>query len=433
MPKLGSSRVAPSYRLHKQSGQAIVTIDGRDRLLGQYGSDASRAAYDRLIAQWLANGRRLPAAAPPELLVVDLVSRYWEHALRFYGRPDGAASSELARLRRLLASTAPLRAFYGPTPAAEFGPLALKLVRGELLKLGWCRSSVNAAVQRIVRMFRWAVSEQLLPPAVHQALAAVEGLRLGRCDARESEAVRPVPEAHVAAVRPCVSPIVRDMIDLQLLTGARPGEICAMRTCDVDTAGTLWLYRPPTHKTLHHGHGRTIYIGPKAQAILRPRLRPQLELAIFSPRESEAWHRAKRSARRRTPLTQGNRPNGELTQGPQLRRPGDQFTVSSYRRAIARGCEAAFAMPAELREPRSGTEAADTPDARSQRRQLRAAWRREHCWHPHQLRHNAATHLRREYGIETARVILGHRSPRMTEIYAELDHAKAQQVMQTIG
>jgi hypothetical protein len=54
-----------SYRLHKQSGDAIVTLpDGfggrRDFLLGPYGSTESRAEYARTIAEWEAAGRRLP-------------------------------------------------------------------------------------------------------------------------------------------------------------------------------------------------------------------------------------------------------------------------------------------------------------------------------------------------------------------------------------
>jgi hypothetical protein len=40
----------PSYRHHKPSGQAVVTLDGRDFHLGRPGSPESRAEYDRLIA-----------------------------------------------------------------------------------------------------------------------------------------------------------------------------------------------------------------------------------------------------------------------------------------------------------------------------------------------------------------------------------------------
>ena len=39
-------RRLPSYRLHRPSGQAVVTLDGRDHYLGRHGSPASRAAYE---------------------------------------------------------------------------------------------------------------------------------------------------------------------------------------------------------------------------------------------------------------------------------------------------------------------------------------------------------------------------------------------------
>jgi len=56
-------RRTPAYRKHKASGQAVVTIDGRDVYLGPYGTDASYREYDRILAEWLANGRRLPDAS----------------------------------------------------------------------------------------------------------------------------------------------------------------------------------------------------------------------------------------------------------------------------------------------------------------------------------------------------------------------------------
>lgn len=58
MPKLTDNR-NPAYLLHKQSGQAIVTLNGRDILLGRHGTAASRAEYDRRIAEWIANGRQM--------------------------------------------------------------------------------------------------------------------------------------------------------------------------------------------------------------------------------------------------------------------------------------------------------------------------------------------------------------------------------------
>src|SRR3954470_22889225 len=115
----------PSYRLHKPSGQAVVTLDGRDLYLGQYGSPESRAEYDRLIAEWLANGRRLPAPTSEggsDLTINELLVAYLAFADGYYVK-DGKPTVEPSNLRL---SVRPLRKLYGHTPAREFGPKALK-------------------------------------------------------------------------------------------------------------------------------------------------------------------------------------------------------------------------------------------------------------------------------------------------------------------
>ena len=84
------------------------------------------------------------------------------------------------------------------------------------------------------RVFRWASSQEWLPVTVYQALATVPGLRKGRTEAREAGPVLPVWEATVNANLPPLPPIVADMARLQRLTGARPGEICQLRPCEVD-------------------------------------------------------------------------------------------------------------------------------------------------------------------------------------------------------
>ena len=50
----------PAYRLYRRTGQAVVTLNGRDHYLGPHGTKTSRDAYDRFVGEWLANGRRLP-------------------------------------------------------------------------------------------------------------------------------------------------------------------------------------------------------------------------------------------------------------------------------------------------------------------------------------------------------------------------------------
>jgi integrase len=54
-------------------------------------------------------------------------------------------------------------------------------------------------------------------------------------------------------------------------------------------------------------------------------------------------------------------------------------------------------------------------------------------WHLHQLRHTRALELKREFGLDVARAVLGQKSPVITEHYATLDIAAAVQAMGKIG
>src|SRR5438067_1501969 len=117
----------PSYCKHKATGQAVVRIDGRDHYLGKYGSEESRREYDRLIAEWLAAGRRLPQAKTGAGFTLnELILAYWCWAEKTYRDSDGAPTRELDNLKDALR---PLRKLYGDTEAAKFGPLALRTVR----------------------------------------------------------------------------------------------------------------------------------------------------------------------------------------------------------------------------------------------------------------------------------------------------------------
>lgn len=54
-------------------------------------------------------------------------------------------------------------------------------------------------------------------------------------------------------------------------------------------------------------------------------------------------------------------------------------------------------------------------------------------WHPNQLRHGAATAIRRAFGIEAAQVVLGHSKLSMTEVYAEKPMELAKMVAREVG
>ncbi|MCX5660269.1 MAG: tyrosine-type recombinase/integrase [Planctomycetota bacterium] len=433
MPALAPRKI-PSYRLHKRSGQAVVTLGGRDFYLGTHGSPESRRHYDRAIAEWMIGGRALPVA-PADLTIAELLARFWQHVETFYRHADGSPTSEVKNFRRALR---PLRHLYDDDRAAEFTPRKLKAVRHRMIEMGWCRSSINKNVGRIVLAIRWAVAQELVAPTIHQALEAVEPLKRGRSAAKELPPVKPVPMAHVNAIRPYLSRQLRALIDLQLLTGARSGELMPMRMKDLDTTGKIWLYRPDAHKTAHLGHARTIYIGPAAQEIIRGFMEGRAtDRPLFSPADAIAEHFEARHAARKTPAGYGNRP-GTNRVAKRTKAPGDVYNVVSYRRAIADACAKAWPAPEHLRPGKTPEGRRETPQefrARltpEQRAEL-TAWRRDHQWHPHQLRHNAATTLRKEFGLDTARIILGHRSAAITETYAEADHSKALDVIAKVG
>ncbi|MBN2490307.1 MAG: site-specific integrase, partial [Planctomycetes bacterium] len=266
MPEL-AYRV-PQYRRHRASGQAIVKLSGKTYYLGPHGTEASRAEYDRLVAEWMRNGRRFQRGST-DITVNELLLAYWRFAEGYY-RQDGQPTSELNAIR---IACRPLRRLYGSTQARDFGPLALKVVREAMVSRGWVRTSVNHHIVRIRRLFKWAAENEMIPPDVHSALTKVSGLKRGRTAAPESSPVRPVPAAHVAAVLPHVSAQVRAMIEILRLTAMRPAEVTLLRTADLQRGAPVWTYTLARHKLTHLGRPRAVYLGPQAQEVIRPFLK----------------------------------------------------------------------------------------------------------------------------------------------------------------
>ncbi|MGC8560909.1 MAG: tyrosine-type recombinase/integrase [Phycisphaerae bacterium] len=402
----------PSYRRHRSTGQAVVTINGRDFYLGPYGCASSRREYDRLIAEWQLGGRTLPAVG---VSIAELMLAYAEHLKQSQRNVGGRAGG--TELSAWICAVRPLKRLYARLPAAEFGPLKLQAVREEHIKAGLARVTCNSQTRRIVRMFKWAVSRELVPVTVYQALKAVEGLRRGKSAARETEPVKPVAWSTVEATLPFVNSHVAAMIRLQWLTGMRSGEVCRMSMADLDMSGDLWIYRPRLHKTAALGHARIIPLGPQSQDVLRPLLKAASDACLFSPADAEAQRRAAAHASRKTPLSCGNRPGSHVRRHPK-KRPGVCYSPDSYKGAIDYGIRKANAARAAA----LGVAVDELPESE-----------RVPHWHPHQLRHAAATRIRKQYGLDAARAVLGHKSLAITEVYAEQDATKAEEVAKSVG
>jgi len=159
----------------------------------------------------------------------------------------------------------------------------------------------------------------------------------------------------------------------------------------------VWTYRPASHKNKHRGLDRVIFLGPQAQEIIKPFLSTNLEAYLFSPRaylEDLHRRRAEQRKTKRTPSELKRRRKANPR-----RVPAECYNRRSYRVAIVRACRKA-----------------GVPE-----------------WSPLQLRHTAATRIRAKYGLEAVKAILGHTRVETSQLYAERDMGRAEQVMKEIG
>lgn len=477
MPSKHKTRV-PGYRRHKASGQAVVTFAGRDFYLGPHGSPESKAEYRRLTAEYLASGAMLPPRRTArtternDSLSVEQLARAFLRHLEMKHEASWIANN----LPRYRSAMAPVREIYEASAAADFSPLKLQAVRSHMIEAGSIsRKVINQRVSFIRRMFRWAVAQELVPRDLAHALDAVENLKVGEFGTREGRIVSPVEESVVWDTLPFMASPAAALVELLWWTGARPAELVGLRPCDIDRSGKLWTFDLSSHKTIRHGCRRSILFGPRAQAVLNRFLnrvpKPDPARPIFSPAQAMAEISQRRRRQRTSPITPSQGARRPKTRP--LRKAGEQYSASSLRRAVERAVDAANAarlrdcmteslqqvttladskrvrhaiamLPANPSESRIASSlhratraeanlAALLPDLiQNALEALRHLERLPH-WHPYQLRHSAATRIRKEHGLDAARVILGHTSLTTSEVYAEVDRTKATSIMEQVG
>lgn len=380
----------PKYRLHKSSGQAICTYytaDGRKHTasLGKYNSPDSLKRYrellatlERIVQSPTAKPLKIaPHKTPKDMVVATLCDLFTDHAGVYYRDSAGKTTSEV----RLYSSA--IGALLGVSGietmrTADFGLAELATVQTAMVALGWKRQTINQQVRRIRTVFRWGSERGHVPVGKWFELRTLSGLKAGRTTVSESEEVLPVSAADVAATLPQLPPTVARMVRFHRLTGCRPQDVCSISWELIDRSNAVWVYTPKQHKTAHHGHKRTVLIGPAA----RTELGEPGKGFVFNPRKAAGEIAQARRANRKTPFY----PSDERRNlAPPKRLLRSFFTTASYGRAIARACERAGVPP----------------------------------WAPNQLRHAALTEFRAKFGLEVARAIGGHKSAVTTEIYAE--------------
>ena len=386
----------PTYRFHKQSGQAVcdfydpLTGVKRTVSLGTFESPESRKEHARICAE-VAGGRSGHSSG---LSMNELMLAYLNFANGYYVK-DGRKTDEIDCIKSVIRV---VREVYGHTPVNEFGPVALETVQKRMIQIDWSRKTINKQISRVRRIVRWGVSKQLIPPTALVALQSLEPLKRGRCAAREKAAIVSVPDEIVEKTIPFMRGPVAAMVRLQRLSGMRPCEVVSMRPCDIEFGEASWVYTPRSHKMEHLGRSRRIALGPRCQQILSPYLDRDAEAYLFSPAEAVAELRLSLTNERA--LRQGGSGGNRKPKALKPKRAARlHYDVDSYRRAIKRACK------------KAGVEE----------------------WAPNQLRHTAATDIRRRFGVESARTILGHSDIATSEIYAERDHEMASRIASEIG
>ena len=435
----------PKMTLHKPTGQARVRLRDaetgktRDVYLGVHGSPGARREYDRVVAEWLSAGRRLepvlgrvsatrePGAQGREwragMRVSELVGLYLDYA---EGRYRDASGGLTTHYRNLCYALADLEALYGDKAAASVGPRALDVLRDDWVGRGFVRKTIRDRLGMIRGVFKWAVGRELLEPAQLTALMALEPLRRGERGVRESEAVRPASAEIVEGVRGALPGQVWDMVQVQRLTSVRPTEVCIMRPMDmaerlpIDVDGRrveLWVYRPSQHKNEFRGQERVVLIGPSAQAILLPYMDRLPHRYCFDPREA------------------GGRSG--------MKAKAERWDRRSYATAIRRACDRVYPPTGDLERGRvkvSGRKGKRWETETEWRERLGPlgwaevmAWRKAHRFHPHQLRHAAATAAYELADRDTAMEALGHADGRTADTYIEKRLLKAAALVARVG
>ncbi|MHB1038047.1 MAG: tyrosine-type recombinase/integrase [Pirellulales bacterium] len=352
-------------------------------------SRASKTEYKRLLNEWLASDRYAPRdLAAGELTIAELCARYAAWAEGYYP-PQSLARIKVA-VQRLVEC-------YGHKGVSAFGPLSLQAIQQQLARAKKARSYCNHLLGAIKRVFKWGVSQELVPESVFVRISTVGGLKRGRSPAIERPPIGPVSDEVVEATLPCLPTVIQAMIRIQRLTGCRPGEVCLFRPCDIDRSGEVWTFTPPEHKTAYCGKSRVVHIGPKAQEVLLPWLLRAPDSYCFDPRERVDRMHGDRSERRVSPKTPSQR--ARKRKAKPKRSPGTHYTTHAFYEAVRKACEANGLKP----------------------------------WAPNRLRHSAGTEIRKRFGLEAVQATLGHAHMTTSEIYAEKNQALAVEVARRIG
>lgn len=354
----------PDLCYYAPRNQAVVYMAGKRHYLGVWDSPEAKAAYLDVVRSWESQnrGKRLFHPSGPIVTVADVVAAFLSHAEIYYRRADGSRTGEATSFRKALTPLLKI----GERPIGQLGFADVQAIVDDWVASDYERGHINKQLGRIKGAMKWGKTKRLVPREVFAEIADVPTLPKGRSVAREGRIIVAADlRAVLAAVRH-MSSALRLAVIVQLRTGARPGEVCAMRTSEIHRTEAMvdgrivpvppgvWAFVPVQQKNRWRGKSAAYAIGPKLQR----RLTPLLDREFLFP--------------------------GERI---------DHIREDWYSTKIAEACAVAGLG--------------------------------DRAWTPNQLRHCVLTRRERRDGREAARASVGHSSATTTDGYVDRDLTKA--------
>jgi integrase len=389
--------------LRHSSGQARVTLSGKTYYCGRYGSVASQKRYAELLERWHSNGRR-PLERDPDVEQAQsmrTVFAAWEQYLddagryRKNGKPTSQRNIVRVAVREFVGE-------FGDISASDFHERFVLQHRDDLERRPrLTRIGINRKVGILTKGLRWAYGRGMIARDAWLGTSAIEPLSRAEAGHRDrKKPKRAVTLKEVERVAVHLPRVPAAMLRLQALIGCRPGEVCAIRWCDIDKTPVkvgeiaCWTYYVAGAKAEHHGKVTSYAITPRAQQILEQFPPRSPGAFLFSPADTMRELGVVRRQHRKTPSTKQMR-NRDAADGREF---ADRYDVSTYRQAIQRGISRANKAAAAAGKPAEAV----TP------------------FSPHEVRHGAVTRAAARFGAFAASAFANHSSVQTTEAYVHV-------------
>jgi len=332
-------------------------------------SDRPRKMAEEAAARyWEEHTRQAARRKAQGATVAELCSMWDAHCKEYYRGADGQPTSSAINY---VIDVRMFRDLFGNAVVAELTHADMLQLRDALVRSGVSRPTVNRRLWCIKHMLDWALDEALIPATVKAELTQVHNIKRGRSAAPECPPVRPIDDATLEATLARMMPNTADMVRVHRLTGMRPCELCALRWQLIDTSRTPWVYRVPPEANKNEWRGemgqpRVVCIGPRAREILE---RHRDGDVPFSPARAFREYLEAIRAARVTPFYGKADPDAHVP-----RVMGERWTTCAYARTVRAAAKKAGVEP----------------------------------WGVNRIRHTFGTEVRRAFGLETARAVLGH-------------------------